>query len=119
MKNYFEFGEFYVTDTGLLNHVDNSYDSTVFVNLHNLRIVLNVVRSLVGRPIRITSAYRNAVVNDAVGGVSNSLHLYGRAADITCDDMSKLLDICTTFLEYGIFEECIYYPDRNIIHVAI
>lgn len=35
-----------------------------------------------GRPLTIISGYRSASHNAAVGGVKNSQHLYGRAADI-------------------------------------
>ena len=43
-------------------------------------------------PISISSAYRNATYNKKVGGVSNSQHLYGLAADITIKDNSRLLE---------------------------
>jgi len=33
-------------------------------------------------PLRVTSAYRSKACNDAVGGASNSNHLYGRAMDL-------------------------------------
>ena len=40
------------------------------------------VREKFGSPIAITSGYRPPVVNRAVGGVSNSQHLYFRAIDM-------------------------------------
>lgn len=44
---------------------------------------LDEVRGFLGnRSISITSAYRPPAVNRAVGGVSNSQHVYGTAADI-------------------------------------
>lgn len=42
--------------------------------------------------INISSAYRTATYNKKVGGVSNSQHLYGLAADITISDSSRLLE---------------------------
>lgn len=42
--------------------------------------------------IKISSAYRTAVYNKRVGGVSNSQHLYGLAADVTIKDNRKLLE---------------------------
>ncbi len=42
--------------------------------------------------INISSAYRTATHNKKVGGVSNSQHLYGLAADITISDSSRLLE---------------------------
>ena len=42
--------------------------------------------------INISSAYRTPTYNKKVGGVSNSLHLYGKAADITIRDNSRLTE---------------------------
>lgn len=36
-----------------------------------------------GRPLTVTSGYRCAELNNAVGGVPTSMHLTGHAADIT------------------------------------
>lgn len=43
---------------------------------------LQKIRDYFGKPINITSAYRNATHNRNVGGASNSQHLLGTAADI-------------------------------------
>ena len=47
-----------------------------------LLAVLELVRALRGRPMRIVSGYRSKSTNTAVGGAKNSQHLLGRAADI-------------------------------------
>lgn len=44
--------------------------------------VLQDVRNYFGRAVSINSAYRNPTHNKKVGGVVNSYHLYGMAADI-------------------------------------
>ena len=44
---------------------------------------LEHARELAGIPFRITSGYRTAEHNQKVGGVSNSSHLNGLAADIS------------------------------------
>ena len=52
--------------------------------------VLEPLRVAMGMPIRITSGYRCEALNKAVGGVYNSQHLKGQAADICIDgDMTK------------------------------
>ena len=40
-------------------------------------------------PVVVTSGYRCPVHNEAVGGVNNSQHIYGRAADIYVPGMSQ------------------------------
>ena len=44
--------------------------------------LLQKIRDHFGKPITINSAYRNATYNKKIGGVSNSQHVYGTAADI-------------------------------------
>lgn len=44
--------------------------------------VLEWLRSRLGRPIRVTSWYRDPAYNRAVGGARESLHVTGSAADI-------------------------------------
>ena len=44
--------------------------------------ILQAIRNHFGQPVNITSGYRTAAHNRAVGGVTTSLHLYGMAADI-------------------------------------
>ena len=50
--------------------------------------VLQNIRAHFGKPVTITSAYRTAAHNKKVGGVSDSMHLYGAAADIKVKDVS-------------------------------
>lgn len=49
------------------------------------------MRDKFGR-INISSAYRTSSYNRKVGGVDNSQHLYGLAADVTISDSSKLTE---------------------------
>ncbi len=44
--------------------------------------VLEQIREHFGKPVIVTSGYRTASWNKEVGGVVNSQHLYGTAADI-------------------------------------
>lgn len=58
-------------------------NENVVNNIYRLAEHLEAVRSRFdGAAIIITSAYRPPFVNSAVGGASNSQHLYGTAADI-------------------------------------
>ena len=53
-----------------------------------LVFALEALRSLVGIPIRVDDAYRCPAHNAAVGGVKDSEHLEGIAADIRIPGMS-------------------------------
>lgn len=53
--------------------------------------LLEQIREAAGGAVTINSAYRSPAHNAAVGGVSSSQHLYGRAADIVVAGASPLL----------------------------
>ena len=50
--------------------------------------VLQKIRNYFGKSVTITSAYRTASKNKAVGGSTYSQHLYGKAADIKVSGVS-------------------------------
>jgi len=54
---------------------------------------LQELRDLYGHPIKITSAYRCPNHNENVGGVLNSSHVKGWAADLQCDSLPILEEI--------------------------
>ena len=59
----------------------------VFVD-SSLAALLQKIRDHFGRPVVITSGYRTATHNTAVGGAKSSQHLLGRAADIRVQGVS-------------------------------
>jgi hypothetical protein len=64
--------------------IPNRPDEEQTANLHALiDEVLDPLRNAYGRPIRVNSGFRSPALNHAVGGVRNSDHLRGCAADIT------------------------------------
>jgi uncharacterized protein YcbK (DUF882 family) len=75
--------------------------------------VLEPAREKLGGPIIVNSGYRCERHNKAVGGVANSQHLRGEAADIRCEDNKRLAKI---IVEAGRFDQLIIYP--TFIHVS-
>lgn len=76
---------------------------------------LDKLREKVGHPIIVNSGYRCPEHNEEVGGVENSQHLLGCAADITCPNIS-VQELYSYALDIG-FDGIGYYPDDNFIHV--
>ena len=52
-----------------------------------LVVLLQCIREHFGKPVHITSGYRTAAHNAAVGGSKSSQHLLGRAADFYVEGM--------------------------------
>lgn len=81
--------------------------------------VLDPARQRYGGLVLVNSGYRCARHNAAVGGVANSQHLKGEAADICCGDNERLAKIIE---ENGRYDQLIRYmgPGGKIrfIHVS-
>lgn len=95
-------------------------------NLQSLAVFLEIVRLYFGKPIIVTSGLRSAQHNAAIGGVSNSLHLIGKAVDITCskkEDFKTLSQIVYFILDGEFFKSQKVYqehhPQKLYIHVGI
>lgn len=72
-------------------------DPEIIANILALAAELDKVRDEWGGPIGVTSWYRPPAINRAVGGVSNSQHIRGSAADVYSmigrdDDFEVVLD---------------------------
>ncbi|MCR5534556.1 MAG: peptidase M15 [Bacteroidaceae bacterium] len=75
--------------------------------------VLDPARERYGKPVCVNSGYRCARHNAAVGGVANSQHMRGEAADICCCDNKRLAEIIEA---NGRYDQLILYP--TFVHVS-
>lgn len=87
---YFSLSEFLNSATAKRLRIDNTPTFEVVDNLNKLADYLDGIREKVGKPILISSGFRCPVLNKAVGGVANSQHQKGLAADLICADMESL-----------------------------
>ena len=86
----FTLEEFTASDTAKAKGISNFPSTQQVANLCALvHHVLQPLRDAMGQEIKIGSGYRCPKLNKAVGGVSNSQHLNGEAADL-CIDGDKL-----------------------------
>jgi hypothetical protein len=79
----FTLAELTFSQTAIDRGLDNSPDPDALANLERLAVtILQPIRDLVGCPVHVHDAYRAPAVNAAVGGVPDSQHQLGQAADI-------------------------------------
>lgn len=75
--------------------------------------VLDPAREWLGEEIFVNSGYRCKRLNKAVGGVDNSQHCEGRAADITAKDSATNYRLLRYFLAVADIDQLIVYQDKN------
>ena len=122
---YFSYSEFFKSDAAEKHQVSNIPDdaqlSQVLGNIKALVLnVLDPLRTMIGRPIIITSGYRSQRVNELVGGSKTSQHLTGRAADIHVQGYTprQMNVVYQTIQMCYDFDQLIFYPSKNFIHIS-
>jgi uncharacterized protein YcbK (DUF882 family) len=79
------------------------------------------IRDVLGEPVKVNSACRCIKHNKAVGGVSESFHTKGLAADLSCKSGSKkLFETIKVMFERGKLndlEYCRRYASKNFVHI--
>jgi hypothetical protein len=88
---HFTIEELYASQTAKARGINNKPSTEEIVNLVYLAAyVLEPLRVAMKEPIKIGSGFRCPALNRAVGGVSNSQHMKGQAADLCIDgDIAK------------------------------
>lgn len=82
-SDFFTLEEFTRSSTAKRLKIDNTPNDNIIRNIqYGVQMVLDPLRRIHQAPIIITSGYRCAALNKAVGGVANSWHTKGNAADI-------------------------------------
>lgn len=111
----FSLSEMIKTNTGF----DNTPNKEQICRLRVLcEKIMQPLRNWYGKPIIITSGFRNGKVNNAVGGVYGSQHTMGEACDFSGGNRSinkKLHDYIKDNLE---FDQLINEYDYQWIHVS-
>ena len=81
---YFSIKELTKSETATKKGIDNTPNAAQVKNLEALiDNLLDPIREQWGAAIYVTSGFRSVALNKAVGGVANSHHLGGYAADLT------------------------------------
>lgn len=111
-SDFFTLEEFTRSSTAKRLKIDNTPSDEVVRNLqYGVQMVLDPLRRIIQAPIIITSGYRCTALNKAVGGVANSWHTKGNAADLRIKDeeeakaifqaLKTLLSVDTVLFEHS------------------
>lgn len=118
LSEHFTLSELTVSETAARNGIDNSPDDKTLQNLKRLCLTLESIRSLVGRPINVTSGYRSPAVNKAVGGAKDSAHMSGLAADINVNGYTPL-QLALLIRDGGIVFDQLIHEYESWVHVGL
>lgn len=122
---HFNLSEFFRSSTAAKNGIKNepsvNEKATIVRNI-NLLVdnVLDPIRDKFCAPVIITSGYRCPQVNKLVGGVNNSQHMSGCAADFHIKGFTYLMmrQVFLNVYDTMEFDQLIYYRSKNFIHVS-
>lgn len=120
MGKYFTIAELCNSDTADIRGIINRIPKDLLPNVQGLiNNVLDPLREWYGKPIYVNSGYRCPELNKAVGGVENSFHVSGCAADIDArnyEENKKLFDYIKNNLP---FTEVGWEGGGRWIHIAL
>ena len=121
---HFSISELTSSATALREGIDNRPSKCAYHLLHVLvDQLLDPIREAWGEPIVVSSGYRCKELNTLVGGVKNSHHLLGCAADIIAGnkgDHRKLFRLIVKMQQEGKirFTQLIWEGDGRWIHIS-
>lgn len=125
IMKYFTFSEFTRSEIaarlGYNNDpiLNNESDALCHIELLVAKL-LDPMREFIGEPVVITSGYRSEQVNKAVGGVHDSQHRKGQAADFIIPSVTTplLADLFGEISERFDFDQLIYYNNQGFMHIS-
>lgn len=109
LTRHFHLNEFTRSAMADANGIDNVPSLAVVSNLQYLcQQVLEPLRLWADQPVVINSGYRCSQLNQLVGGVTNSQHLTGEAADIRLPDKATGQRYAEFILENCRFDQLLF-----------
>jgi len=115
---HFKLEELTLSSTALALGIENKPTPEHLENLRKLANRMEDVRALFDSVIEITSGYRNPQVNAAVGGVPNSAHALGLAADFHVHGFSDL-EAAKRVRDSGLKFDQLIYEENRCVHLSV
>jgi len=114
----FSLAELTVSDTAARKGINNAPTAEIKNRMILLANKLELVRKLVGKPVNITSGYRCPELNKLIGGVANSAHVDGYAADINVNGYTPK-QLAEKIRDSGITYDQLILEYDTWVHIAV
>ncbi len=109
LSKYFSLTELTVSQSAARRGMKNIPFGKQLDNLRGTAEKMDAIREMLGKPVLVSSGYRNAEVNALVGGSKTSAHCHGLAVDFTCPGYGSPLAVAKAVLASGIeFDQLIH-----------
>jgi len=118
ITDHFSWKEALHSDTAKRLNLTNEPDCKQKAAILKCAQGMEQVRALLCVPIDVTSWFRSAPVNEAVGGTSTSDHMTGHAVDFRARGLNArqaALDIIASDIR---FDQLIWYPHQSRLHLG-
>ena len=120
LTNHFQLSEFTRSASASRYGINNSLDpdspkhAEIIANIKALCTeVLEPLRQHIGKPLIISSGYRSPQLNTLVGGMKNSQHMKGQAADLRIPSLTEGRKWMEWIVDNASFDQCIMEHCKN------
>lgn len=118
LSPHFTVAEFTTSQAAARKGLDNTPSGEILSRLRITAANMERIRSTLGEPVAINSAYRSAEVNAAIGGASNSAHVQGWAVDFICPGFGSPLQVAEAVAACGIKFDQLIHEFGSWCHVS-
>lgn len=118
LSTNFHLSELTISQTATRLGINNTPSPTVIQHLTVLAEGLEEVRSLLKKPMFISSGYRSLELNRKIGGSATSDHVNGYAADFTCNQFGTPKEIVRAIKNAGIAYDQLICEGNDWVHVS-
>lgn len=113
-SEFFKLEEFTKSATAERLQINNNPSAEIISNIqYGVQMILDPLRKSYGKPIKITSGYRCARLNSAVGGVSNSWHMKGNAADLHVSNRAEAQELFRLLQTLPSVDTCLFEHSKS------
>ncbi len=117
LSPHFTLEEAVFSETAIRQSIKNEPTAYILGIMTDTASKMEIVRTILGKPIRITSWLRVLRLNNAIGSVSTSGHIKGWAVDFQCPDFGTPLEIIKCLVNSGIkFDQMI--QEGTWVHIS-
>jgi len=114
---FFDRSELLVSDSAARLGISNEPSAIIDARLHDTAQRMDAVRSMLAKPVIVSSGYRSPALNKAIGGSTTSHHCQGYAVDFICPGFGSPLNVAREIEASGIkFDQLIY--EGTWVHIS-